>query len=190
MKNKLDFLIKSATTTFYLLLAVGVSFLILSILTLACGQSSINFLMFNPFTKGFIHADVEHLTYNLSIIFFLLLFPINRDYNFHKLYFITFVLCTFGIVLDLIADEPSVGISNTLCFLLARVCLSPRKWWGYLLFGLIIYPEIFHVVNFSDGISQHNHLIGALFGILSMNRQAKSPFNILKPKKNQITLAF
>ena len=190
MKNKLDFLIKSAEKTFHLLLLVGLSHLILLILTLAIGVSSINFLMWNPFTKGFIHVDVEHLTYNLLIIFFLLLFPINRDYNSIKLLLITFVLCTFGIVFDLMTNEPSVGISNTLYFLFARACLSPRKWWGYLLFGLIIYPEIFHVVNFSDGISQHNHLIGALFGILSMNRQAKSPFNILKPKKNQITLAF
>ena len=187
MKHKLGFLLTSSITTFYLLLAIGVSHLILVILIPVFGISSINYLIWNPITKGFIHRDIEHLTYNLSIIFFLLLFPINRYYNFSKLFLIAFVLSLFGIFLDLITNEPSAGISCILYFLLSRAFMSSRRWWGYLLLGLILYPEVFFISNFTDEISQHNHLNGAFWGILSMRNESKLPINILKPK-NQIEL--
>lgn len=183
MKKLLDITSNPVKTTFNLLLAIGISTLISMIFIQVWGDSSLNWLMYNPLTKGFLHVSIEHFAYNVLIIFFLLLFPINRQYDFKKLFLVTLILSSFGIFFDLLFNEPAVGISGTLCFLLARVCLSPRKWWGYLLFFLIIYPEIFHIMDTSDDLSQHNHLIGFLFGILSMRSKPKYFLKILGPTK-------
>jgi len=173
MKKLKDILLNPLKTTFYLSFAIGISTLISMGFIQIWGDNSLNWLMYNPLIKGFLHVDFKHFYYNIIIIFFLLLFPINRNYDFKKLFLITLILSSVGIFFDISWDEPAVGISGILYFLLARVCWSPRKWWGYVLFFLIIYPEFYHVMDFSDSLSQHNHIIGALLGILSMTNKFK-----------------
>ena len=173
MKKLKDILLNPLKTTFYLASACGISTLISIGFILIWENDGLNWLMHFPLTKGFLHVDFEHFYYNIIIIFFLLLFPINRNYDFKKLFLVTSILSTIGIFFDVLWDEPAVGISSILVFLLARVCWSPRKWWGYVLFLLIIYPEFYNLMDFSDDLSQHNHLIGGLIGILSMTNGFK-----------------
>lgn len=173
MKKLKDIFLNPLKTTFYLASAIGICTLISVGFILIWGDDALNWLMNFPLTKGFLHADFEHFYYNIIIIFFLLLFPINRNYDFKKLFLVTSILSTIGLFFDVLWDEPAVGISGTLFFLLARVCWSPRKWWGYVLFLLIIYPEFYHVMDFSDELSQHNHIVGGLMGILSMTNGFK-----------------
>lgn len=173
MKKLKDILLNPLKTIFFLVSACGISTLISTCFILIWGDNGLNWLVYFPLTKGFLHVDFKHFYYNIIIIFFLLLFPINRNYDFKKLFLVTSILSTIGIFLDVLWDEPAVGISATLVFLLARVCLSPRKWWGYVLFLLIIYPEFYHASNFSDDLSQHNHIVGGLIGILSMTNGFK-----------------
>ena len=168
MKKLLGILSTPLKTTFYLCLAIAASQLILIGFISIWGYDSLSWLLYIPFTKGFLHKDLEHFAYNVLIIFFLILFPINRKYDFKKLFLVTSILSLFGIFFDILFNEQAGGISGTLCFLLARVCWSPRKWWGYLIFILLIYPDISFFIDLSDSLSQHNHLIAALIGILSM----------------------
>jgi len=182
MKKLKDIFLNPLKTTFYLSTAIGISTLISTGFILIWGNDGLNWLMHFPLTKGFLHADFEHFYYNIIIIFFLLLFPINRNYDFKKLFLVTSILSLIGLFFDFLWDEPAIGISATLAFLLARVCWSPRKWWGYALFLLIIYQDLNSVMDFSDELSQHNHLIGALIGILSMTNKFKWWFQRASPK--------
>ena len=173
MKKIKDILLNPLKTTFYLASACGISTIISVGFILIWGDDGLNWLGHFPLTKGFLHADFEHFYSNILIISILLLFPINRNYDFKKLFFITAILSTIGLFFDVLWDEPAIGISGTLTFLLARVCWSPRKWWGYALFFLLIYHDLNQVMDFSDDLSQHNHVIGGLIGILSMTNGFK-----------------
>lgn len=173
MKKLKDILLNPLKTTFYLVSACGIITLISMGFILIWGNDGFKWLVHFPFTKGFLHADFEHFYYNIIIISILLLFPINRNYDFKKLFLVTAILSTIGIFFDVLWDDTAIGISGTLTFLLARVCWSPRKWWGYVLFLLLIYNDLNQVMDFSDDLSQHNHLIGGLIGILSMTNGFK-----------------
>ena len=173
MKKLKDILLNPLKTTFYLVSACGIITLISMGFILIWGNDGFKWLVHFPFTKGFLHADFEHFYYNIIIISILLLFPINRNYDFKKLFLVTAILSTIGIFFDVLWDDTAIGISGTLTFLLARVCWSPRKWWGYVLFLLLIYNDLNQVMDFSDELSQHNHLIGGLIGILSMTNGFK-----------------
>ena len=89
MKKLKDILLNPLKTTFYLSTAIGISSLISTGFILIWGNDGLNWLIYFPLTKGFLHADFEHFYYNIIIIFFLLLFPINRNYDFKKLFWLT-----------------------------------------------------------------------------------------------------
>jgi len=173
MKKLKDILLNPLKTTFYLASACGISTLISVGFILIWGNDGLNSLMNFPLTKGFLHANFEHFFSNIIITSILLLFPINRNYDFKKLFFITAILSTITLFFDVLCNQPSIGISTTGYFLLARVCWSPRKWWGYVLFFMIISGDLNHVMDFSSKISHHSHLVGGLIGILSMTKGFK-----------------
>ena len=119
-----------------------------------------------PFISGFIHQSISHFVFNIIGIFLLLLYRGNK-YDLKQMVLITIVIqsitflltCTIGI-------QTSIGISGLVYFMLARILLDFHKMLIPLL--VIIGLGELLTLNDPDGVSHWGHLIGIVFGIISL----------------------
>jgi len=124
----------------------------------------------NPFISGLLHSDANHLLGNLLIIFLCLNAKINRFYTFEKIFWVTSLISILHLPVIIISTEfTAIGISGTCYFLLARVICSINrfKWLCYILASLILSAE-FVGIFYDDTISHSIHIIGFIFGIISL----------------------
>jgi membrane associated rhomboid family serine protease len=144
------------------------TFILCVIAKLIFGDASDNLMNYNPLFNGFIHGDLPHLGMNLLLMFVFLIPAINQDYDFKKIFFITVIISILYFPISLIVGIPAVGISGTLYFMISRTCLNKRSIPLYILFGILIFPEITNFNVTSDGTAHGVHLIGAALGFLSL----------------------
>ena len=168
----LEFLPKSKNPTLLVILIFlsWISAFIISVIAkLIFGDLSDNIINYNPFINGFLHGDMSHLIWNLSLIFIFLFPSINQHFTFYKVYFITLIISLIYFPVSLLISLPAIGISGTLHFMLSRVCLNKFNIPLYLFFAIIIFPEIVNIFNTSDGTAHSVHIIGAVLGFISLH---------------------
>jgi membrane associated rhomboid family serine protease len=123
---------------------------------------------YNPLFNGFIHGDLSHLWINLLMMFVFLIPEINQRYSFKQIFFITIIISALYFPISLVVGIPAVGVSGTLYFMISRFCLNKRSIPMYILFGILIFPELKNFANTIDGEAHFVHLIGAALGFLSL----------------------
>lgn len=123
--------------------------------------------VYNPLFSGFMHSNIYHLSGNLMFLFIGLLFKINKKYTFNNIFVITFIISLIYFPFGLIFECAAIGLSGTAMFMLTRACLDENKWWLFVLYVILIYPDITKLFS-NDDISHATHIIGALVGILSL----------------------
>jgi hypothetical protein len=70
-----------------------ITFVLLAFFIAIFGESLGSMLVCkNPFTSGFVHFEIEHLFYNLLLIFLFTLPKQNTHYDIQKLFWITFII--------------------------------------------------------------------------------------------------
>jgi membrane associated rhomboid family serine protease len=160
----------SSITTMQVAAMCIASILLYIITDLFIGDTYSYYFSINPFISGLLHSNIEHLLNNLLIIFLCLNVKINRFYTFEKIFWITSLISILHLPVIIINNEfAAIGISGTCYFLLARsICSVNRfKWLGYVLTSLILYIEF--ICTFQDDTISHSmHIIGLIFGIISL----------------------
>jgi hypothetical protein len=102
------------------------------------------------------------------MMFVFLIPEINQRYSFKQIFFITIIISALYFPISLVVGIPAVGVSGTLYFMISRVCLNKRSIPMYILFGILIFPELKNFANTIDGEAHFVHLIGAALGFLSL----------------------
>jgi hypothetical protein len=146
------------------------------------GDASDSLMNYNPLVNGFIHGDPSHLLMNLLLMFIFLIPGINQEYDFKKIFFITLIISVIYFPVSLFIGIPAVGISGTLYFMLSRVCLNKKNILLYILFAIMILPELVSFFNVSDGTAHMVHIIGAALGFLSLRAEK---YNLLPAKVSE-----
>lgn len=119
-----------------------------------------------PFISGFIHQSLAHFGFNILAIFILLLYKGNK-YDLKQMILITIAIQSITFILSYtIGIQTSIGISGLVYFMLTRFLLSYHK----ILIPILIIIGLGELVtlNDPDGISHWGHLIGIIFGIISL----------------------
>jgi len=161
--------LKSPSLNVLFILLAWVSIFVLCVIAkLIFGDASDNLMYYNPLFNGFIHGDFSHLGINLVMMFLFLIPSINQGYDFKQIFFITTAISVIYFPISLMVGIPAVGISGTIYFMISRACLNKRSIPLYILFGIIILPEIRSFNITSDGTAHAVHLIGAALGLISL----------------------
>ena len=169
MKNLIFKNVKNAAlNVLFIFLAWISTFVLCVIAKVIFGDASDSLMNYNPLINGFIHADFSHLFMNIALIFIFLIPDINQKYDFTRIFFITLLISLIYLPVSLAVGIPAVGVSGTLYFMLSRVCLNKKNILLYILFGIMIAPELASFANVSDGTAHMVHVIGALLGFLSL----------------------
>jgi membrane associated rhomboid family serine protease len=131
--------------------------------------------MLNPIFSGLLHASFPHFFTNIFFIFIFLLPDVNRDYDFKKIYWITFLLSIFYLPISVLEITlPAIGISGTWFFLMGRFFFSwKNKYnWGLWIAGFIVMAELSAQINNpEDKIAHIAHLMGMAFGYFSLSKE-------------------
>lgn len=160
----------SSITTLQVALMCIASILLYIIIDLFMGGTYSYYFSINPLISGLLHSNLAHLLSNLLIIFLCLNVKINRFYTFEKIFWITSLISILHLPVIIIDNEfTAIGISGTCYFLLARSICSIRrfKWIGYVLVSIISFAEFIGIFQ-DDTISHSMHIIGLIFGIISL----------------------
>jgi len=152
----------------FIFLAWVSTFILCVIAKIIFGDASDSLMNYNPIFNGFIHGDMSHLGTNLLMMFVFLIPGINQRYDFKQIFFITIIISALYFPVSLAVGLPAVGVSGTLYFMISRVCLNKRSIPLYILFGILVFPEIKSFGNTLDGTAHLVHLIGAALGFLSL----------------------
>lgn len=153
------------------ILAIGASSLL--------GGNSQNLFLYNPFISGFLHVSMDHLFYNMIGVFLFTLPAINSHYTLRNIFWITFFISLAYLPVPVMGIAfPAIGISGTCMFLIARYFLTWERFkiLGILLITGLVLAEASSIFE-DDGVSHAVHILGAIFGYLSI--KSKKISNIL-----------
>lgn len=169
-----------------LMLAAWLSVFALSVVAkLIFGPASDDLMNYNPIFNGFIHGDASHLCVNLGLMFLTLIPNVNQGYLFPKIVYITILISFLYVPFSIIIGLPAVGISGTLYFFMTRVCLSQRRIELFILFAILLVPELIDLNNTHDGTAHIVHVLGSLLACLSLFGQR---FKLMPPRLLAILL--
>jgi membrane associated rhomboid family serine protease len=175
---------KPALLTLFTLLAWALTLVLSVVAKLIFEEGSDNLMNYNPIINGFIHAGPSHLFMNLGLIFVFLIPQINQQYNFTQLFLITLLISLAYFPISLAAGIPAVGISGTIYFMMARACLHKKNRLLFVFFALMFGYEIAHLNAASDGVAHGVHLIGMLFGFISLRRNKNAVRSLEHPEEH------
>ena len=151
--------------------AITASICIVSTALMVLSDGSKMILM-NPFLKGYLHVGFEHAVTNLIMLFAVLLAPVNREYDFKKIYWITLIISLLYLPTELSGiSQTALGISGTCYFLLSRYFFSwkERSLLGVFIIGTIALLELGAGINPDSSNSAHwVHLLGIALGCASI----------------------
>lgn len=138
----------------------------------------------NPFISGFLHTSVSHLTLNFLVIFISLISSVNKKYDWKDIYIITFLISLFYLPISFFGiTSIAIGLSGTGYFFITRAAFSCNKLSkGVIIF--LAFCEAFCLTN-DDGVAHGVHLIGIIFGYVSLKINFLNP---LAHKKTQLSL--
>jgi hypothetical protein len=153
----------------FIFLAWLLTFVLCVIAKLIFGNSSDDLMNYNPLFNGFIHGDPSHLFMNLGLIFIFLVPPINQHYNFTEIFYITLIISLVYFPISMAVGIPAVGISGTMYFMMTRVCLNKKNILLFVFFAIMFGYEIANYNVISDGVAHGVHIIGVIFGFISLN---------------------
>jgi hypothetical protein len=126
----------------------------------------------NPFIKGYLHLGLEHFATNIIILSLTLLSPVNRSYDFKKIYIVTVVISLIYLPFELLGlSQTALGLSGTCYFLLSRYFFSwrERSRLGMLIISVLALLELGASVNTSiDKTAHFVHVLGIVLGYLSL----------------------
>lgn len=172
MYNQIKF---SIITTLQVTLMCFSSYILYIIIDIILGDEFAYYFAINPFMSGLLHANSDHLIWNMLGIFISLNMYGNRFYTFEKIFWITTLLSTIYLPVALIfPDLTTIGISGTCYFLLTRgmffrghAPIKRTRIPAYFLISLIIISELIKIGE-NDHISHTVHLLGCALGIISL----------------------
>jgi hypothetical protein len=134
-------------------------------------------ILMNPFVKGYLHVGFEHALTNFIMLFALLLAPINREYDFKKIYWVTLIISLLYLPTELLGvSQTALGLSGTCYFLLSRYFFSwkERSLLGAFIIGTIALLELGAGINPGSSNSAHwVHLLGIALGWTSIKYRHK-----------------
>jgi hypothetical protein len=145
----------------------------------------------NPLFSGFIHLSMDHILFNLLLIFIFTLPSQNSSYNIRKIYWITFIISCAYLPISLLGiTEYAVGISGTCYFLASRFFFSPegniiKRIFLFSIFSFLLLGEFINMTKpISDGVAHGVHFMGVLLGIFSLYIKP----NLITPKIRSVIL--
>jgi membrane associated rhomboid family serine protease len=151
------------------------TFLLFAIALSVFGKFGETAITLNPIFSGFFHAGIEHILYNLLLIFLFTLPAINSQYNIYKIFWITFILSCAYLPISLLGlTQNAVGISGTCYFLMSRFFFSNqgslvRRILLHSLLGFLILGEYINMMKpVSDGVAHGVHFMGVALGLISI----------------------
>lgn len=165
--------IKALRTLGLIVLACFASFMIHCMQMAILGDDAGNLSMSNPFISGFLHSTINHFITNMVILFLLLLPEVNRDYDFHKILWVTTILSFLYLPITILGiTQPAIGISGTWFFLSSRYFLTWKRnpTIGKTIFWILLTAEIFGLTLPSDGVAHFMHILGSVLGYLSLDK--------------------
>jgi hypothetical protein len=134
-------------------------------------------ILMNPFVKGYLHVGFEHALTNFIMLFVVLLAPVNREYDFRKIYWITLIIFLLYLPTELLGiSQTALGLSGTCYFLLSRYFFSwrERSLLGVFIIGTIALLELGAGINPGSSNSAHwVHLLGIALGWTSIKYRHK-----------------
>lgn len=146
------------------------STLLYIIINIAIGDNVGYYFVINPLTSGLIHANFNHVLWNMFGIFISLNAGCNRFYTPDKIFWITSLISSLYLPVVLLDPNfASVGISGTCYFLLMRGLGSVQKLkpLSYFFISTILISEFLRLGK-NDNISHTIHIIGSLLGLISL----------------------
>lgn len=160
-----------------------ITFVLLAFFIAIFGESLGSMLVCkNPFTSGFVHFEIEHLFYNLLLIFLFTFPKQNTHYDIQKLFWITFIISFIYLPICLLGlTHYSIGISGTCYFLITRYAFSNsgssiKQILSFSLFGLTLLGEYIRMKNTTnDDVAHGIHFIGVFLGVISLYFHDKLP---------------
>ena len=174
----------AAKTTFIILLMCATSTLLTFIQLTLFGIEYSDLLMMNPLTSGYLHLSVVHLASNAIILFIALCSDINKEYNALKIFYITIIIEIVYLPIEIInSSQIAIGISGTGYFLVSRYFFN---WKEKFLLGVCIVLLLMMVefngmfsTSGTDDSAHVVHLIGIVFGFISLAQERKKSFKLL-----------
>ena len=82
----------SSVLTLKVLMLSLVAFVGFAIFIEIFGEDSKTIFVLNPFVSGFIHGSLDHIFFNLGMIFLFSLAHINSEYDIKRIFWVTFIL--------------------------------------------------------------------------------------------------
>jgi membrane associated rhomboid family serine protease len=162
-----------------------ITFIISVILILIFGVEAGSLISYNPFTNGFMHSSLPHISENMLNLLILFLADINTIYTLRKFYWSAVILSSIYLPFVLLGlAQPVVGISGMVYFLASRFIITNKnrkalRWIGYILYGFAILGEISQLGK-DDGVAHLFHLLGAALGaitVLPVNKYIPNKLN-------------
>lgn len=168
--------IKNSSKVTLQVLGLSVSaFVIFAIAIAVFGKFGETFISLNPAFSGFIHAGLDHILYNLLLIFLFTLPAVNSQYDIKKIFWITFILSCAYLPISLLGiTEHAIGISGTCYFLMARFFFSKQnhpiiRAVLLAIFGFLLLGEFINMTNpVGDGVAHGVHFAGVVLGVISL----------------------
>ena len=164
----------SLITVSFTLVIVIVSFVVFAILGAITGESQMNNLMLIPFISGYLHNGMQHILWNMIMLFICLLSAVNLNFDYKKIYWIAFFISLMYLPISFLGiTKPAIGISGVCYFLLTRSLLSwKRKNIGVILLISFIVMEILSTNHVNDQIAHGVHYIVVCLGIITAQNPA------------------
>lgn len=164
----------SSFLTLKVLMLSFIAFMGFAIFIEVFGDGAKAIFVLNPFVSGFIHGGLDHILFNLGMIFLFSLSPINSEYDIKRIFWVTFILsCLYLPVSLLHITEPAIGISGTCFFLMTRFFFSRNSYkilW-YSLYFFLLLSELYTIAE-NDGTAHGVHILGALLGYISLKKDS------------------
>ena len=151
------------------------TFLLFAIAMGIFGKFGETLITLNPIFSGFFHVGIEHILYNLLLVFLFTLPAVNSQYNIRKLFWITFLLSCVYLPISLLGlTQNAVGISGTCYFLMSRFFFSNqgsliKRILLHSLLGFLLLGECINMMKpVSDGVAHGVHFMGIALGLISI----------------------
>jgi hypothetical protein len=160
----------SFITVIFTLVIVVASFIVFGILGAITGESQMNHLMLIPFISGYLHGGLEHILWNMIILFLCMLSAVNSNFDYKNIYWIAFFISLIYLPISILGiTKPAIGISGVCYFLLTRSLLSwKRKDIGILLLISILVIELSSYTDINNQTAYGVHYIGVCLGFISV----------------------
>ncbi len=186
MKERIKF---SAKVTGITILFCIAALFVMGIGIAITGKGTETMNMMNPLISGYLHNGLPHFLLNMVLIFLALLAPINSSYDQYKIFWVTTIISFIYFPVELLGITlPAVGISGTCYYLLARYFFTweNKKNLGKAIILILAAAELFAIAE-NDGAAHGVHLIGILFGYLSLKKPLEEALsNLPLPKTAKV----